>query len=151
MSFPKITIVTPSFNQGRWIEQTIRSVLDQGYPNLEYIVLDGGSTDGSSEIIERYAGSLAFWASEPDGGQAAAINRGFARATGSLLGWINSDDLLEPGALALLAAEHRATPDAVLLGDVWNFVDGSDELSLHRNRVVTARGLIDVVAGTSGA
>ena len=96
---PKITIVTPSYNQGEFIEATIRSILDQNYPNLEYIIMDGGSTDESVEIIKKYETSLSYWESHPDKGQADAIYRGFERATGEILGWVNSDDLLLPGAL----------------------------------------------------
>jgi glycosyltransferase involved in cell wall biosynthesis len=95
---PRISLVTPSFNQAEFLEATLRSVLDQGYPNLEYIVVDGGSTDGSTAILERYADRLAWWVSEPDRGHGHALNKGFARATGEILGWINSDDLLLPGA-----------------------------------------------------
>jgi glycosyltransferase involved in cell wall biosynthesis len=96
---PSMTIVTPSFNQGRFLERTIRSVLEQGYPNLEYIVMDGGSTDDSVEIIERYADRLAYWASGPDGGQSAAINSGWRMAHGEIIAWQNSDDVYLPGAL----------------------------------------------------
>ncbi len=102
MEHPSITLVTPSFNQARFVEQTLRSVLSQGYPKLEYIVTDGGSTDGSAEIIRRYEDQLAWWDTTPDDGQAAAINRGFARSSGEIMGWLNSDDLLLPGALALV-------------------------------------------------
>ena len=104
---PRITVVTPSFNQAPFLEQTILSVLGQCYPNLEYIVMDGGSTDGSREIIERYAPQLAYWQSQPDGGQAAAINAGFARATGEILCWLNSDDYFLPGALHRIARHVR--------------------------------------------
>jgi glycosyltransferase involved in cell wall biosynthesis len=121
---PRITVVTPSFNQAAFLEETIRSVLDQAYPEVEQLVLDGGSTDGSVEIIRRHADRLAYWTSERDGGQAQAINRGFARARGSLLGWLNSDDLLEPGSLAALGAAHAETPDAILAGRGVNF-DGT--------------------------
>lgn len=96
---PKITIVTPSYNQGKFIEETICSVLEQNYPNLEYLVMDGGSTDGSVEIIKKYASHLSYWESHPDDGQADAIYRGFERSTGEILGWVNSDDILLPGCL----------------------------------------------------
>lgn len=112
-AWPRITIVTPSYNQAQWVEATLRSVLLQGYPNLEYIVMDGASTDGSVEVIERYAPWLDEWRSEPDDGQPDAINKGFARATGEILGWINSDDLLLPGALEHVARFARAHADAV--------------------------------------
>lgn len=102
MTFPRITVVTPSYNQAAFLEQTLRSVLDQNYPNLEYIVIDGGSTDGSVEIIQRYAHQLAYWISEPDSGQYGAINKGFARATGEIMAWINSDDLLMPWSLSVV-------------------------------------------------
>lgn len=97
--WPKITIVTPSYNQGRFIEETIRSILLQGYPNLEYIVIDGGSSDETVSILEKYSPWITYWVSEPDQGQSHAINKGFARATGLLGNWINSDDLLCQGAL----------------------------------------------------
>ncbi len=110
--WPRISIVTPSFNQGQFIEETIRSVLLQGYADLEYIVIDGGSTDGSVGIIKKYKRWLTYWVSEPDRGQSHAINKGFARATGGVLAWLNSDDLYAPGALRkvgmLLAGEENA-------------------------------------------
>lgn len=109
---PKISIVTPSFNQGEFLEKTITSVLDQGYPELEYMVIDGGSTDASVDIIRRYAGRLTHWESEQDRGQSHAINKGFARATGEILGWLNSDDRLEPGALHAVAQAAMAHPEA---------------------------------------
>lgn len=97
--WPIISIVTPSFNQGQFLEETIRSVLLQGYPNLEYIIIDGGSTDGSIEIIKKYEPWISCWVSEEDDGQAAAINKGFNLASGEILAWLNSDDLYLKGTL----------------------------------------------------
>jgi len=109
---PKISIITPSLNQGKFLEETILSVLNQNYPNLEYIVIDGGSTDNSVEIIEKYEEHLAYWISEPDKGQTYAINKGFEKATGDIINWINSDDLLTSGALNCLTKEIRIKPNA---------------------------------------
>lgn len=109
---PKFTIVTPSFNQGPFLEKTILSVLNQGYPNLEYFVIDGGSSDESRAIIERYAKHIDYWVSESDRGQSHAINKGFARASGEMLGWLNSDDQLEPGALHTVAEYAARFPDS---------------------------------------
>lgn len=109
---PTITIVTPSYNQEKFLERTILSVLNQGYPKLEYIIMDGGSTDGSVDIIRKYEKHLAYWESQPDRGQSHAINKGFAMATGDYVGWQNSDDLYFPGALVKLgrAAARRRPP-----------------------------------------
>ena len=101
--WPRISIVTPGLNQGQFIEETIRSVLLQGYPNLEYIIIDGGSTDDSVDIIKKYIQWLAYWITEPDRGQSHAINKGLTRATGEILAYINSDDLYEPGAFKKIA------------------------------------------------
>jgi glycosyltransferase involved in cell wall biosynthesis len=98
-SLPRLTVITPSYNQGRFLERTIRSVLNQGYPDLEYIIIDGGSTDDSVNIIRRYERHLAYWESTSDRGQSHAINKGLRRATGEYVGWQNSDDLYFPGAL----------------------------------------------------
>lgn len=127
--WPKISIITPSFNQGEFIEETIRSVLLQGYPNLEYIIIDGGSTDNSVEIIRAYEPWLAFWQSEPDRGQADAINKGFARATGEILAWLNSDDLYEPGALKIVANHFANHPDCdFVYGAGWYLNEDSSRM-----------------------
>ena len=106
--------MTPSFNQGRYLEEAMRSVLEQDYEPLEYLVVDGGSTDGSVEAIRRYEDRLAWWTSEPDRGQADALNKGFARARGAYLGWLCSDDTLLPRAISRLVEALAADPDAVL-------------------------------------
>jgi glycosyltransferase involved in cell wall biosynthesis len=123
--WPRITIVTPSHNQADFLEQTIRSVLLQGYPNLEYIVLDGGSTDGSVDIIRKYERWIDHWSSERDDGQADAIYRGFERATGEVVAWQNSDDLYLPGALRAFGELFASKPHAELAigGCVW--IDGT--------------------------
>lgn len=114
--WPRVSIVTPSYNQGQFIEETIRSVLLQGYPNLEYIIIDGNSTDNSVEIIQKYAPWLTYWVSEPDRGQSHAINKGLARATGAIFNWLNSDDQLKPGALAELARVWSNTHAHLIAG-----------------------------------
>ncbi len=123
--WPRVTIVTPSYNQAPFLEETIRSVLLQGYPDLEYIVMDGGSSDGSAAIIERYAPWLAHWVSQPDRGQSSAINLGFARATGGWLGWLNSDDCYAPGALRALVESAASTGATWASGAVIRFQDGA--------------------------
>lgn len=120
--WPRITIVTPSFNQGPYLEATIRSVLDQDYPNLEYIIIDGRSQDESVAIIQKYAASLAYWVSEPDQGQTHAINKGFARASGDIWAWLNSDDLYQPAALHTIARAFTANPAAVLVYGDANYI-----------------------------
>lgn len=102
-AWPKISIVTPSYNQGQFIEETIRSVLLQGYPNLEYMIIDGGSTDDSVEIIKRYERWITYWTSKPDRGQSHAINKGFVRSTGQIIAWLNSDDVYAPKAFEKVA------------------------------------------------
>jgi glycosyltransferase involved in cell wall biosynthesis len=111
--WPLVTIVTPSFNQGEFIEETIRSILLQGYPNLEYIIIDGGSTDNSVEIIKKYEPWLKYWVSEPDSGQSHAINKGFSMASGEVFGWLNSDDIFLPGALEKLMLLRMESPGSI--------------------------------------
>jgi glycosyltransferase involved in cell wall biosynthesis len=120
---PLVSIVTPSFNQARYFEATIRSALEQDYPNIEYIVVDGGSTDGSVEIIKKYADRLAWWVSEKDQGQTDAINKGFARARGDILAWINSDDTYEPGAVSAAVKYLQDHPDVGMVYGDAHFID----------------------------
>lgn len=110
-SWPRITIITPSFNQAEFLERTIISIHNQRYPNLEHIIIDGGSTDGSTDIIRRYEKVLKHWQSEPDGGQCDAISSGADMATGDYMTWVNSDDILMPGALLTLASYLKQHPD----------------------------------------
>jgi len=111
---PRITVVTPSYNQGEFLERTIRSVIDQDYPDLQYLVIDGGSDDGSAAIVERYADRIDRWVCEPDRGQSHAINKGMRWAEGVLVAWINSDDALLPGALRAWAESFAAHPEAAV-------------------------------------
>lgn len=125
---PRITIVTPSFNQATFIERTICSVLDQSYPNLEYIIIDGGSTDGSVEVIRRYEKHLAFWVSEQDRGQSHAINKGLKLATGDWVAWQNSDDIFYPGAFESLANAARKNVHSNLIIGNMNLIDEQDDV-----------------------
>lgn len=113
---PKISILTPSYNQGQYIEQTIQSVLSQNYPNLEYIVIDGGSTDNTVEILKKYDKQITYWVSEKDRGQSHAINKGIEKCTGVLFNWLNSDDYLEPGALHKIAKTYLETGANIIVG-----------------------------------
>jgi glycosyltransferase involved in cell wall biosynthesis len=139
-----VTVVTPSFNQVQFIEETIRSVLLQDYANLEYIVIDGGSTDGSVDIIRKYERWLAYWVSEKDRGQAHAVNKGFERSTGDLLGWLNSDDVLLPGAISRVVTSSLQAPDAILLGDVINVTATGKPVQVVHQRNVTFRNMVEV-------
>ncbi len=134
--WPRISIVTPSYNQAPFIEETIRSVLLQGYPNLEYIVMDGGSTDSTLEIIHKYASGLMYWQSQPDSGQADALRSGFMKASGTLLGWLNSDDYYLPGTLATVVQAHSLYPSALIAGSVIDF-----DMHSGAERLVLQRGL----------
>lgn len=129
---PLVTIVTPSYNQSAYLEQTMRSVLEQDYPNIEYLVVDGGSTDSSVEIIQRYADKLAWWVSEKDSGQADGINKGLRRARGEVVAWLNSDDCYLPGAIRQAVEALQANPQA---GMVYADVYAIDETGKQTNRM----------------
>ena len=115
-AWPRVSIVTPSLNQGQYLEETIRSVLLQGYSNLEYIIIDGGSTDGSVEIIRKYEPWLNYWVSEPDKGQSHAINKGFRRSTGEIMAYLNGDDIYYPNTLHDVATNFLKSSKDILIG-----------------------------------
>ena len=131
-AWPLVTVVTPSFNQADFLEETIRSVLLQGYPALEYIIMDGGSTDGSVDIIRKYASWLAHWNSAPDAGQSDAVNLGWRRSSGEIVAWLNSDDVYEPGAVRRAALAFMRHKEAAV---VYGRSDVFDELGVPVGRV----------------
>ena len=161
MTLKKFSIITPSFNQGQYIEQTINSVLSQNYPNLEYIIIDGGSTDNTVEIIKKYEKHLKYWVSEPDKGQSHAINKGFKMATGDIIAWLNSDDMYMQNTLSYVAEEFIDNPDVdIIYGDVINFsetkkdyyvvkkfdpLDFLSRISIHQPGVFWRRKLLNEV------
>jgi glycosyltransferase involved in cell wall biosynthesis len=122
---PLVSISTPSFNQARYLEATIQSVLSQNYPGIEYMVVDGGSNDGSVDVIKKYESKLAWWVSEKDTGQTDAINKGFARAKGEILAWINSDDTYEPGAVRAAVKYLQEHPEVGMVYGDCNFINES--------------------------
>lgn len=127
--WPKLSIITPSYNQANFLERTILSVLNQSYPNLEYIIIDGGSNDRSIEVIKKYEKYLAYWISEPDNGQEDAINKGFKKATGDIVGWQNSDDIYLPGAFFKVCNEFKKYPDSdVVFGNMYLINEDDDIL-----------------------
>jgi glycosyltransferase involved in cell wall biosynthesis len=141
--YPRISMVIPSFNQGHFIGQTLQSITEQNYPNLELIIVDGGSSDETLEVIHSFAGHINWWVSEPDKGQANAINKGMAHATGEILAWLNSDDCLMPGALFKVARRFMASPDTdviyghrVLINEAGKDV-GKWILPQHRRFILT--------------
>jgi cellulose synthase/poly-beta-1,6-N-acetylglucosamine synthase-like glycosyltransferase len=142
--WPRITIVTPSFNQGCFIEETIRSILLQGYPDLEYFVFDGGSTDSTVEIIRKYSPWIRFWISEPDRGQSAAINRGLRRGSGLYAAWVCSDDMLCRDALTNLLMSGELAPDTLYIGDCIHIDEGGNALFVHRGNVWNFEDLVKV-------
>jgi len=135
---PRISLITPSFNQAAYLEEAIRSVLFQHYPNLEYIIVDGGSDDGSVEIIRKYAPWISWWISEPDGGQSDAINRGFRNSSGEIVAWLCSDDLLRPEALWKVAYEFMRDPRTDVLAGACRLQYDCDGGRLHDSPVAGA-------------
>jgi glycosyltransferase involved in cell wall biosynthesis len=143
--WPKISIVTPSYGQGQFIEETIRAVLLQGYPDIEFIIIDGGSKDNTVEIIKKYQLYLAYWVSEKDNGQANAINKGFARATGQIYYWINSDDWPEKNTFRLVAQEFQRLPQVdVLFGNCYFIDENYKVLKLRKGYDFNTADLIDL-------
>lgn len=140
---PRISVITPSYNQGEFIEKTICSVCTQDYHNLEHIVIDGGSTDATGDVLERYKSTFAYCVSERDRGQSEAINKGFRRATGELLCWLNSDDCLEPGTLAYVGAYFNAHPEVDMIAGGVRRVDAHGrELTVEPGRYVNRQQLL---------
>jgi glycosyltransferase involved in cell wall biosynthesis len=143
MSYPRVSIITPSFNHATFLERTILSVLEQRYPNLEYIIIDGGSTDGSMDIIMKHAKHLAYWVSEPDHGQVHAINKGLKIATGDWIGWQNSDDVYYPGSIFDLTQAAAAHPHAhLIIGNMMLIDEQDDEIRDIRYVRPTYRSLL---------
>jgi len=148
---PLVSIVTPSYNQAQFIEATIQSVLSQDYPKIEYIIMDGGSKDGSVEIIHRYAGRLAWWVSERDRGQTDAINKGFAHANGEILAWLNSDDIYHPGAISEAVAHLTAHPETgMVYGDAALIDDQGRTFAIQLALGSTRHSSCLIAALTSG-
>jgi hypothetical protein len=145
-AWPGITVVTPSFNQGRFIEETIRSILLQGYPDLEYFVLDGGSADDTVAIIKKYSRWMDFWVSECDGGQSAAINRGLGLGSGFYATWINSDDMLCKDALYNHALMEGFDGNVLYVGDCVHIDEVGKVLQTHRGRVHCLEDLLRVAS-----
>jgi glycosyltransferase involved in cell wall biosynthesis len=135
MNLPKISIITPSYNQGQFIEETILSILNQNYPNLEFIIIDGGSTDETVDVIKKYEKQLTYWVSEKDNGQTHAINKGFKLATGDIIAWINSDDLYCDGALHIVADffQKNTEAQAVVGNELFMNADGKVYIRKHPN------------------
>jgi len=138
-----VSIITPSFNQAAYLEQTIRSVLEQDYREIEYIVIDGASTDGSIDIIRRYAGRLSYWLSEKDRGQADAINKGFAHASGEIIAWLNSDDYYLPGTISAAAKIFEENPEVLLVyGDLLAVNEHGETINRLKYRQLTLEDLL---------
>jgi glycosyltransferase involved in cell wall biosynthesis len=143
--WPRISIVTPSYNQGQFIEETIRSILLQNYPDLELIIIDGGSTDNTIDIIKKFEHWITFWVSEPDNGQSNAINKGFKRCTGDLVNWICSDDMLCKNALQNLAAQFKYTCNALFIGKGLRIDENSRKLNeINPPAIKSISDLLDI-------
>lgn len=143
IDWPRISIVTPSYNQGKYIEETILSILNQNYPNLEYIIIDGGSDDETLSIINKYNDRLSYWISERDKGQADAINKGLKLCTGQIFNWINSDDLLAEGALKNIAINFIQNPGAKVIAGGCAIIIGKEIVEYEYNKQdLTFKGLI---------
>lgn len=143
--WPKISIVTPSYNQGQFIEETIRAVLLQGYPNIEFIIIDGGSKDDTVEVIKKYDPFITYWVSEKDGGQANAINKGFERATGQIYYWINSDDWPEKDTFGIVAKKFKEFPEiGVLFGNCYFIDESYNVLKLRKGYDFNTADLIEL-------
>jgi glycosyltransferase involved in cell wall biosynthesis len=142
--WPRITVVTPSYNQDAFLEETIRSVLLQGYPNLEYMIIDGNSQDHSPEIIKKYAPFLSFWVSEPDRGQSEAINKGWGRATGDLISYLNSDDIYFPGTLRTVAEVWDADPAIALVCGGIAFLYSNSQVRSKRSPLLEGDSPLDL-------
>jgi len=143
-SWPKISIITPSYNQGGYLEETIRSIILQNYPNYELFIVDAGSKDNTLDVIRQYEPWITRWVSEPDRGQSHAIRKGLAWATGDIINWINSDDLVAPGAFTRIAAEFDLARYDVLCGNCDYFVDELSHLDLRNERMGLGATLGDI-------
>jgi glycosyltransferase involved in cell wall biosynthesis len=135
IDYPRVSVITPSFNQGRFLERTILSVLNQNYPNLEYLIIDGGSSDNSVEVIKKYENHLTYWVSESDTGQSHAFNKGLKVATGDIIGWLNSDDIYYPNSILCCVDYFKNDYEIdVLFGD-YDYIDENDIL-LHQKKEI---------------
>jgi GT2 family glycosyltransferase len=140
---PLISIVTPSYNQAQYIEQTLHSVLEQGYPRIEYLVVDGASTDASVEVIKKYADKLSWWVSEKDSGQGEAINKGLARAKGEIIAWLNSDDYYLPGTLSKIVNTFEENPDVVMVyGDMLAVDENGQTINTLKYKQLSLQDLL---------
>jgi len=147
--YPLVSIVTPSFNQAKFLERTIQSVLNQDYPSIEYIIIDGGSSDESVQIINKYAKNISYWESKKDEGQTDAINKGFSHATGEIFAWINSDDTYNPGAIRSAVSYLSNHQEIGLVYGDCNFIDGNDRVigrfnSKQTNYLRLRRGFVHI-------